>query len=195
MPLIQATESSLVRPLRFGCFLWWPVPGEGWIHEDDRFVAGHLIPGVRVFSCRDEEEGWNLYQYGRLSFRARPGMWTEVPEPEFHLGEFVEVRSRMGRHRPLVGMVREVFWDRSKRRVHYQLAVAGRRLVRMYVADELTLTAKIGSLPDVARRKGKLRTGGYQFVRPAGTGTDAEGWGAEPAGDDPADDELKLARE
>jgi hypothetical protein len=161
MPNSISSSSQLATPIRYGCFLLWPIPGDEWIHEDDRFVAEHLIPGKRIFSCVDDVEGWNLYQYGRLSFRARPSMWTELAEPEFSLGEYVEVRSRMGKHRPLIAAIREVFWNRSKRRTEYQLSIAGRRLVRLYVSDELQLSAKIGSLPDHARRMGKLRNGGY----------------------------------
>ncbi len=158
---IRIPVSTLRPPPRFGCFLWWPVPGQSWIHEDDLFVAEHLIPGKRIFSCAGDADGWNLYQYGRLSFRARPSMWTELDEPAFSLGEFVEVQSRMGKNRPLIAMVREVFWDRSRRRAQFQLSIAGRRLVRLYSADELILTSRIGTHPDHARRLGELRAGGY----------------------------------
>lgn len=161
----------LPRPPQFGCFLWWPVPGVEWIHEDDRFVAERLIPGGRVFCRRDDRDGYSDYCYGRLSFRARPAMWTGVPEPAFQLGDWIEVRSEMGRNQPLVAVVREVFWDRSKQRAGFQLAIAGRRLVRLFDADELVLTARLGEASHTARRWGKLRAGGYlRHLAPEETG-------------------------
>lgn len=158
---LEPLRLPLSRPPRFGCFLWWPVPGVDWIHDDDRFVAERLIPGGRIFCRRDEQVGFAEYRYGRHSFRAKPAMWTEVPEPSIRLGDWVEVRSRMGRNEPLVALVREVFWERSKQRARFQLSIAGRRLVRLFDADELALTARLGEADSSARRWGELRPGGY----------------------------------
>lgn len=162
------------RPPRYGCFLWWPVPGEDWIHEDDRFIAAHLIPGSRVFEARDGADGWIEYAYGRLTFRARPVMWTEVPQPEFRLGDWVEIRTDFGRNAPMVANVREVFWDRARRCCRYQLSLAGRRQVRLFGAEEMRLSARIGEQKDRTRICGTLREGGYLFHLAEGSGDGAE---------------------
>jgi hypothetical protein len=156
-----------------------------WIHDDDRFVAERLIPSGRVFCRTDDRDGYSEYRYGRLSFRARPAIWTEVPEPAFQMGDWIEVRSELGRNQPLVALVREVFWDRLKQRGRFQLSIAGRRLVRLFDADELVLTARLGEAAHTARRWGKFRAGGYlKQLAPGETG--GEDLELRPIGETPS---------
>lgn len=169
------TFDGLNQPLKalpaFGCFLYWPTEGDDWIAEEDRFVVRHLIPGGRIFMRHsDLVDGWNLYSYGRIAFRAAPVSWTPVEQPSFERGDHVEIKSDMNQRHPAVAVIREVIWNNHLRQIEFKLMIAGSRQPRPFTADELQLLAPLGENLPVTRNRNPLQYGGYLFKRPANEG-------------------------
>jgi len=152
----------LKPPILFGCFLNWPLSGEDWIAETDRFIAKRLIPSSRIFMRQAELlDGWNVYVYGRIRFRAGPVNWFPVSQPVFYRGDHVQIKSSMNQRRPAVAVIREVLWNRHRRHIEYKLVIAGARQPRGYTADELQLLAPLGENLPVTPTRNPLRWGGY----------------------------------
>lgn len=129
---------------KYGHFPWWPEDGNDWVHPDDVAMARSFIPGPRIW-CRDGEQPLNaevdqkfvILHYGTDQLRVRPRLWQEIPPPEFALGDWIEVRSRLMTNDPHTGRIREVLWDEVEGAVRYQISVGGKPLERRYEADDL----------------------------------------------------------
>ncbi len=154
-------ESSLVRKPTHGVFPWWPEEGTDWIHADDIELAQKVIPGRRIFRREDIEGGMLLVTYGKIQLRIHPVMWLEVPEPDYRVGDHVEIKSKLGKVEPKIAEVSEVYWDRYKRRAEYHLVHLGKPLPGAYTPDSLSPTATLGNHIPV-RHLGKKKSLRFQ---------------------------------
>ncbi|MCH2181635.1 MAG: hypothetical protein MK108_06475 [Mariniblastus sp.] len=130
---------DLRRPPRYGVYLWWPEEGFDWVHPDDVELAFALIPSKRVFCRQDDEAPYSLLRYGKQSIRVKPTMWYEVESEGYELDDLVEVKSKMGKLKPMVATIADIFWNRHDRKIDYFLHSAGRRLERAYRGDDLQM--------------------------------------------------------
>lgn len=121
----KVSVSQLRQPTRFGVCLWWPSDSIAWVHPEDREIAERLVPGNRIFKrqeCNhyaDRELGYSLISYGPQQFRVLPAIWLPVKFEGFEIGDFVEIKSRLGRRRPTIGTIREMHWNRLALRIDY----------------------------------------------------------------------------
>ena len=124
-------------PPTYGIYPWWPQDGEGWIHPADVERARMLIPGGRILR-RDRCVGrYLVLTYGELSIRVRPTLWHIVPTDGFDVGDLVEIRSRLGKNWPGIGVIGEMRWNRYRRRIDYFVRRRGMTLPSPYTAEDL----------------------------------------------------------
>jgi hypothetical protein len=157
-----AQDRPLKPPVAYGCFLHWPSTGEDWIAAQDRWIVRRMIPGSRIFLRQSATvDGWNVYCYGRVQFRAGPASWFPVPEPVFFRNDFVEIKSGLNQREPAVARIREVLWNQHRRLIEYKLVIAGSRQPRCYTAEELQWLAPLGENLPKSGQRDRLRSGGY----------------------------------
>ena len=120
--------SILSVPQRFGVYPWWPAEDDSWIHPDDVELCYRLIPSPRVFRREFLDQQYNRLTYGELILRVRPTMWLEVPTDGYLVGDRVEIRSEMGRRRPAIARIEDIFFCRRQQRLEYYLSVQSNRI-------------------------------------------------------------------
>ena len=153
----------LKRPPVYGVFRWWPENGENWIHPFDIGIVRQLIPGNRVFRREDLDQNWRLVSYGDIRFRIRSAIWYEVAHEGFDVGEFVEIKSRMGKAAPFIGRIKEMIWNQRYQHIEYFLYRSDSIQSRAYLAEDMTLTDSVGKLerpPESEQRTGRPSQGG-----------------------------------
>lgn len=133
------TLSGLRRPPCYGAYLWWPEEGLDWVHPEDVGLATILIPSNRVFCRQDSEAPYSLLQYGEQKIRVKPTLWFEVESEGYDLDDLVEIKSKMGKLKPMVATIADIFWNRHDRKIDYFLNSAGRRLDRAYRSEDLQM--------------------------------------------------------
>jgi len=133
----------LKRPPAYGVYRWWPEDGEGWIHPFDIGIVRRLIPGTRVFRREDLESEFVLVSYGDIRFRVKSTIWFEVDHEGFDVGDFVEIKSRMGQADPFVGRIKEMVWNQRYARIEYYLYRGEKIQVRAYLAEDMTASDAI----------------------------------------------------
>jgi hypothetical protein len=137
-------ESTLVPKPKFGVYLRWPEDGQGWIHPNDVELATKLIPSRRIWLRIDLDKDYWLIGYGGHSLRVKPTMWLEVPEPDFEVGDQVEIKSSMGKLQAKIATVYDVFWNQPKRIAEYHLRELGKPVPRIFHANDLQPTVRLG---------------------------------------------------
>ncbi len=138
----------LKRPPAYGVYRWWPEDGEKWIHPFDIGIVRQLIPGTRVFRREDVDSQWSLVSYGNLRFRVKPTIWFEVVYEGFDVGDFVEIKSRMGKAEPFIGRIKEMVWNQRYTRIEYFLYRDRQTQVRAYLAEDLTASDAISDVQE-----------------------------------------------
>ena len=79
--------------------------------------------------------------------RVRSALWLPVRGDSFQVGEWVEVRSRVGKNRPGIGRIGEMLWNRRDRRIDYLVCRRGMLADTMYQASDLV---RVNRLPAAA---------------------------------------------
>ncbi len=153
------TMRPLRRPPAFGVYLWWPEAGTNWIHPDDVPVAERWIPSDRVFCRVDGADGYSVLRYGHQEIRVRPTMWLEVSPDGYEVGDLVEVKSQMGRLAPFVATIMNMFWNRHRQAIEYELAESGQRLPRRYEVHEFQPARSLQKAWDLRLRELAARHG------------------------------------
>ncbi len=159
-------DRPLKRPPIYGVFRWWPENGEGWIHPFDVGMVRQLVPSNRVFRREDHNDEYVRVIYGGISFRIRPTLWLQVEYEGLDIGDYVEVKSRMGKTVPFVGRVRDLRWNNRYKRIEYLLHRSSQTQDRAYRVHELTLIASINSTQPL-RHNTLLAPGQLQSSAPA----------------------------
>ena len=106
---------------KYVTFPRWPEDGTDWIHPNDIKSARKLVPSNRVFVQRKTETDYESYVYGNDSFRAYPRLRKRITGDGLLVGDRVEVRSRLGRRRPVVAVICGMFWDDYHRQIQYRI--------------------------------------------------------------------------
>jgi hypothetical protein len=115
---------------KHGVFFRWPDQGDfEWVHPDDRGLIQSMIPGSRIF-CRDQcddpadrSKGYYAIQYGGITIRVKPAMWLHVDHEGYQVGDRIEVKSKHGKHTPVIGNIHEIEYDPIARRTTYRIEV------------------------------------------------------------------------
>jgi hypothetical protein len=125
----------------------WPQDGCDWIHPEDVAAVRNMVPGRRVFRYVGTEGPFRLLRYGGRILRVRAALWLPVRGDSFQVGEWVEVRSRVGKNRPGIGRIGEMLWNRRDRRIDYLVCRRGMLADTMYQASDLV---RVNRLPAAA---------------------------------------------
>lgn len=122
---------------RYGYYPWWPEDGDEWLHPEDVEQAREMIPSTRVFR-REGEQGQfvNLF-YGDVRLRVKRTLWQEVSGEGFEIGDWVEVMSRGKRNTPRTGIIREMMWNTTERRMQYRISKNDKPIPNDYFTDDL----------------------------------------------------------
>ena len=134
---------ALKRPPKFGVYLWWPEEGTSWVHPEDVGLATSMIQGPRIFKRTDLDEDYSKLEYGETQIRVRPTLWLEVDADGYELGDFVEVKSRMGQDEPLVAEISDIFWNHHTRIIEYYLSSAKKSLPNPYEFAQIQPVQKL----------------------------------------------------
>lgn len=122
---------------KYGCFPWWPVDGDDWIHPDDVAQARAMIPSERVFRRDGSEAEYLLLHYGDVTLRVRRTLWQEVEPEGFEIGDWVEVRTRGMQNEPRIGTIVEMLWDKQAGALRYQIEDDDQVIDHRYSRDDL----------------------------------------------------------
>ena len=148
---VRATRQPLKILPKHGVCLWWPDDFETLVHPDDLKLASELVPSDRILEQRrcddeaDREAGYVAYHYNDLAFRARPSLWVELQSDGYLIGDQVQLRSEMGKRRPIVSEIIGIFWHRNRQRIEYTLSRLDLPLPKRFVAKEFRLAPRIGT--------------------------------------------------
>lgn len=148
----------LKRPPRHGVFPWWPAEDDQWVHPEDREWIRDWVPSERVFRRIDGPDGYSIYSYGDVSFRGRPVMWLEVETEGYEIGDQVEIKSKLGKHNPMIADITEILWNRQRRRIEYVLTREGRVLKQRSPSSEFQMVKAINRTLSVRQLKMAERT-------------------------------------
>ncbi len=144
-------DAQLKQAVKYGVCLWWSDQVPSWIHPEDIEIAKRLVPGGRIFrkeecvNCDDRELGYSFMWYGDEGFRALPAIWLEIRHEGFELNDFVEIKSGFGKRFRGIGTIRDIVWDRHRRKIEYLLTINGQKIDRTFHADEIQPATRLGS--------------------------------------------------
>ena len=141
----------------YALFARWPEDGDAWIHPDDVDQVKRLIPSRRIFRKEAMEGRFQVFRYGAIRFRVLPALHETLRGEGLDVGDRIEVRSRMGKNRPLIGRIREMRWNPRYRRIEYFVRHVDQPIPRWYSAADLNcLDRKEADMlaPDVRRVNG-----------------------------------------
>lgn len=154
----------LKRPPAYGVYRWWPEDGEDWIHPFDIGIVRQLIPGTRVFRREDLDGDYLSVTYGDIHFRVKSTIWYEVEYEGFDVGDYVEIKSRMGKAEPFIGRIKEMVWSQRYARIEYYLYRSDKIQVKAYLAEDLVQS-------DAIDRVDPERYGEIRYNRPGSGGS------------------------
>ena len=124
-------------PVQYVVCPWWPEGGDAWVHPDDAAMARQMIPGWRVFRVAGKEGPYRVLRYGTRVLRVQPTMWVPVRGNGLEVGQWVQIRSRLGKNRPGVGRIGEMVWNRRDRTIDYMVYRQDMLGRRKYRAEDL----------------------------------------------------------
>lgn len=136
-------EVSLRRQVQYGVCLWWSDELPCFVHPDDWRLVEKLVPGNRVFKkeeCEDFADrklGYSRLSYGAQVFRALPAIWYPLTFEGYEVGDRVQIKSKLGRHRSMICTICEIRWNRISRRVQYSVESTSGRIGKRFLADDL----------------------------------------------------------
>ena len=133
----------LKRPARYGIYRWWPEEGEDWIHPYDIGIVRQMIPGLRVFRREDLDDDWELVSYGDIQFRVKPTIWLQVAHEGFNVGDYVEIKSRMGQAQAFMGRIKESVWNQRYACIEYYLYRSDKIQTKAYHKADLNPASAI----------------------------------------------------
>lgn len=131
----------------YGVYLWWPERGEAMFHPDDVQLALKLIPSRRVFRRETFLDGYVVLAYGSHRLRLRPTLFLPAQSDGFEIGDQVQVLSRCGKNRPLIGRIAHMLWHVRGKRIEYLVRHVDRALPRLYSAADLEKIEWVERLP------------------------------------------------
>jgi hypothetical protein len=120
-----------------GVYLNWPEAGLEAIHPDDRELAQELIPSDRVFRRTSFDGIYYTVEYGNASFRIKPSLWLQLADEGFHIGDRVEVPSRMMQADPMIAVIAEMRYSAAQGAILYTLLHNEMPFPRGFTAPEL----------------------------------------------------------
>lgn len=157
--VVEVSTNQLMHPTKSGVFLWWSDQVPSWVHPDDMEVASGLVPGNRIFrrseceNSSDRELGYSMFRYGPDWFRGKPTLWLEVQHPGFEIGDLIEIKSQVGRHRPQIGEVAAAIWNRKSLTIQYTVSVKGVRISRPFAGSEIRPAIRLGQFLSSRERR------------------------------------------
>lgn len=122
---------------RYGYYPWWPEDGDDWLHPEDVELARELIPSTRVFRREGEHGSFVVLYYGDLRLRVKRTLWQEVSGEGYEIGDWVEVLSRGKRNTPRTGVIREMTYHPTERRMQFRITENDKPIPNDYFAEDL----------------------------------------------------------
>jgi hypothetical protein len=124
-------------PHEYGIYKWWPEEGEEAFHPDDVQEAHRLVPSDRVWLREGIEDEYVVLRYGEQRLRVKPTLYEPIDGEGFDVGDWVEVKSRVGQNKPRTGVIREMRWHQHDKAIQYYIQQAGNKIPRPYKAEDL----------------------------------------------------------
>ena len=101
---------------------------------DDNMIAAEnreeffaLKPNGKVFQCVSMSDGMIKLKYGKKEFRVNPKLYKVVNEPQYRLGEIVEIIEKSS-----IGQIIDVEWHIKDNAPFYFLEIEGKRSGKRY---------------------------------------------------------------
>ena len=110
---------------RYGYYARWPEDGDAWVHPEDVSLARTLIPSDRIWRRDDLDGPFMQLTYGDICLRVQPTLWVEVDSEGLEIGDWVEVKSRVGKNTYQIAKLCEMLWDEHARRIRYRVEGRG----------------------------------------------------------------------
>ena len=116
------------HPTRWGWFPWAPEHFQSLVHPDDWTIAGYLIPSPRILAVNrtSHTDEYSVYNYGFLTFRMKPALWREVPNPGYRLGQTVEISKLRSQREPVRVEIEEIYWDQACDKILFVVSHRGK---------------------------------------------------------------------
>lgn len=119
--------------MEWAIFTWLPEHCAEKIHGDDIDLLVNGVQG-RVVQVFGKNENWVIINFHPDTIRVDESSLTEIPEPEFKLGDFVKtIPPRTERN----GVVSLVSWHYTKNKPYYLLTTNGIESHSRYFEHEL----------------------------------------------------------
>lgn len=140
------SEATTPPPLKvepkYGYYPRWPQDGDDWLHPEDVAFARTLFPSHKIWKREGQQGGFHVIRYGAQMLRVRSALWQEVPTPDYQIGDWVEVRTRMMKNEAHTGCVVDVEWDEYRGEIVYHIEQRDKRIVNAYTIDDLASIEK-----------------------------------------------------
>jgi hypothetical protein len=141
---LGAPHDAILRgPVQYIVYPRWPVDGDAWLHPADVATARRMLPGWRVFRVAGVEGPYRVLCYGHVRLRVQPALWLPVRGEGLQVGDWVEVRARLGKNWPGIGTVDEMLWNRHDHAVDYLIRRRGLLPAHRYRFEDLQLAAPL----------------------------------------------------
>ena len=110
---------------RYGYYARWPEDGDAWVHPEDVSLARTLIPSDRIWRRDDLDGPFMQLTYGDICLRVQPTLWVEVDSEGLEIGDWVEVKSRVGKNAYQIAKLCDMLWGEHSSRIRYRVERRG----------------------------------------------------------------------
>lgn len=116
----------------WGVYQCFQGTDDNMIDAEDREEFFALKPNGKVFQCVSMSDGMIKLKYGKKEFRVNPKLYKVVNEPQYKLGEIVEIIEKSS-----IGQIIDVEWHIKDNAPLYFLEIEGKRSGRRYKEYEV----------------------------------------------------------
>jgi len=139
-PEFENSEIFPVKPpTSYVIFQRWPEDGDGWIHPEDRGKTEGHIPSELVWrrDATDDPSYPYVITYGEVKIRTKAVMAEEIADPEFEVGDLVELQQQFESEHTEVARIYEVRYSHFHQQAQYLLIRGDLKSRTPYLAKDL----------------------------------------------------------
>ncbi|WP_097007020.1 DUF6960 family protein [Lacrimispora amygdalina] len=111
----------------WGVYQCFQGTDDDMIAAEDREEFFALKPNGKVFQCVSMSDGMIKLKYGKKEFRVIPKLYKVVNEPQYKLGDIVEIIEKSS-----IGQIIDVEWHIKDNTPFYFLKIEGKRSGKRY---------------------------------------------------------------
>lgn len=111
----------------WGVYQCFQGTDDDMIAAEDREEFFALKPNGKVFQCVSMSDGMIKLKYGKKEFRVIPKLYKVVNEPQYKLGDIVEIIEKSS-----IGQIIDVEWHIKDNTPFYFLEIEGKRSGKRY---------------------------------------------------------------